>query len=204
MLCRIRIRRLISIHMRSNFGKVARYLMLAVSVLGIAVVLDNLYIVLRPQDRLGEASNNCIKGDLPSVPNGSGMVATAHVASCSFGLAHGAETTYAYVHKTGDKDSRESLVFRFANAGNLYRPQMVWSDNSSLHISVSEVGEVTEQVTSKEGVKISYSIGKEDMSREESLRLRMHDAEISFVWLIFLTAICVLSARSIRKQKNKT
>ena len=80
---------------------------------------------------------------------------------------------------------------------------MVWSDNSALHISVSEVGEVTEQVASKDGVKVSYSIGKEDMSRKESLRLRMHDAEISLVWLICLTLICVLIVRSIRKQKIK-
>jgi hypothetical protein len=189
--------------MRTSLSKVARYFLLVVSVLGIALVLDDLYIVLRPQDPLGEASNNCIKGDLPSVPNGTGMVATAHVTSCSFGLAHGAETTYVYLHGLGEKDSRESLVFRFANASNLYRPQMVWSNNSALHISVSEVGEVTEQVTSKDGVKVSYSIGKEDMSRKESLRLRMHDAEISLVWLICLTLICVLIVRSIRKQKIK-
>jgi hypothetical protein len=189
--------------MRSKLGQFARYFFLAASVLAIFVVLDDLYIVLRPQDPLGEASNNCIKGDLPSVPNGTGMVATAHVTSCSFGLAHGAETTYVYLHGLGEKDSRESLVFRFANAGNLYRPQMVWSDNSALHISVSEVGEVTEQVTSKDGVKISYSIGKEDMSRKESFRIRIQDAKSSFVLLIFLTLICVLAVRSIRIQKPK-
>ncbi len=187
----------------SSFRKVSSYFMLVVSVLGIAVFLHNLYIVLRPQDPLGEANYDCIKGDLPSIPNGSGLVATAHVTSCSFGLAHGAETTYAYVHQAGEKDSKESLVFRFANAGNLYRPQMVWNDDSSLHISVPEVGEVTEQVTSREGVKISYSIGKEDMTREESLRLRIRDAEISSGWLILFIAICVLSAGSIRRRKNK-
>ena len=84
--------------MRTSLSKVARYFFLVVSVLGIALVIDDLYIVLRPQEPLGEASNNCIKGDLPSVPNGTGMVATAHVTSCSFGLAHGAETTYVYLH----------------------------------------------------------------------------------------------------------
>jgi hypothetical protein len=190
--------------MRVNFGKIARYFLLTVSVLGIALVVIDLYAVLRPQDPLGVANYDCIKGDLSSVPNGSGLVATAHVTSCSFGLAHGAETTYAYVHKAGEIDSKESLVFRFANAGNLYRPQMVWNDDSSLHISVSEVGEVTEKVTSKEGVKISYSIGKEDMSREESIRLRIHNAEISSAWLMLFVTICVLSARSIRRQKNRT
>jgi hypothetical protein len=188
--------------MRSKFAKFISYALLAGSLLGIVLVLDDLYVVLRPQDPLGEASDGCVKGDLPSVLNGTGMVATAHVTSCSFGLAHGAETTYVYLHKSSEKDSKESLVFRFANAGNLYRPQMTWSDNSSLQILVSEVGEVTDEVALKDGVKISYSIGKEDMSREDSFRLRMREAKSSSVWLIFLTALCVLTGTFIRRQKQ--
>jgi hypothetical protein len=186
----------------SKFGKVARYFLLVVTVLGIVLVLKFLYEDIGPSDSLGEASDNCARGDLPSVPSGSGMVATAHFTSCTYGFAHGAETTYVYVHKTGEKDSRKSLVFRFDNGGNLDEPQITWSDNLSLHISVGAVGEVTKQIASKDGVKISYSIGKEDMSREESLSIRMHDAKILFVCLVLLTGICVLAVRSILKQKK--
>ncbi len=190
--------------MRSKLGNFARYFLLTVSVLGIVVVLDELYVVIGPQDPLGEASDSCIKEDLPSVPNATGIVATAHVTSCSFGFAHGAETTYVYLHKPEEKDSRQSLVFRFANAGNLYRPQMSWSDNSSLHISVSEVGEITEKIASKDGVKISYSIGKEDMSWDEDFRLRMREAKTTSIWLIFWAGICVLTIVSIRRQRRRS
>jgi hypothetical protein len=188
--------------MMSKFGKVARYFLLVVSVLGVVLVLKFSYDDIGPYDSLGEASDKCARGDLPSVPNGSGMLATAHFTSCSYGLAHGAETTYVYVHKTGEKDSRKSLVFRFDNGDNIDSPQITWSDDLNLRISVPAVGEVTKQIASKDGVKISYSIGKEDMSREESLRIRMHDGEILFVCLVFLTGICVLTVRSILRQKK--
>jgi hypothetical protein len=177
---------------------------LVVSVLGIVFVLNYLYRNIGPSDSLGEASDNCVRGDLPSVLNGSGMVATVHVTSCTFGLAHGEGTTYVYLHKSGENDSRKSLVFRFDNGNHFDSPQITWSDNLNLHISVPAVGEVTKQIASKDGVKVFYSIGKEEMSREESLRIRRHDAKISFVWLVFLTGICVLTVRSIRKQKGKT
>jgi hypothetical protein len=187
--------------MMSKFGKVARYSLLVISVLGVVLVLKFLYDDIGPSDSLGEASDNCARGELPSVPSDSGMVATAHFTSCTYGFAHGLETTYVYVHKAGEKDGRKFLVFRFDNGGHLDEPQMTWSDNLNLHISVGAVGEVTKQIASIDGVKISYSILKEDMSREESLRIRMHYAKILFAWLVFLTGICVLTIISIRKQK---
>ena len=188
----------------SKLGKVARYFLLVVSVLGIVLVLKFLYDDIGPSDSLGEDSDNCARGDLPSIPNGSGMVATAHFTSCTYGFAHGLETTYVYVHNTGEKDGRKSLVFRFDNGGHLDEPQITWSDNLSLHISVAAVGEVTKQIASIDDVNISYSILKEDMSREESLRIRIHYAKILVALLVFLIGICVLTLRSILKQKKKT
>ena len=189
--------------MMSKFGKIARYLLLVVSLLGIVLALKFLYDDIGPSDSLGEASDNCATGDLPAVPSGSGMVATAHFTSCTYGFAHGLETTYVYVHKAGEKGERKSLVFRFDNGGHLDEPQITWSDSVNLHISVAAVGEVTKQIALIDGVKISYSILKEDMSREESLRIRMHYAKILFACLVFLTGICSLTVRSILKQKRK-
>jgi hypothetical protein len=187
----------------SKFGKIARYFLLVVSVLGIVLVLKFLNDDIGPSDSLGEASDNCARGELPTVPSNSGMVATAHFTSCTYGFAHGLETTYVYVHKAGEKDGRKFLVFRFDNGGHLDEPQITWSNNLNLHISVAAVGEVTKQIVSIDGVKISYSILKEDLSREESSRIRMHYARILFAWLIFQAGVCALTVRSILKQKRQ-
>ena len=187
-----------------QLGKVARYVLLAMSVLGIAWELQGLYVDLHPiRDLLGEADNNCVKQDLPSVSNGAGMVATAHVTTCDYFIAHGAATTFVYVHKSGEQDSGSSLVFMFFNGGHLDPPRIIWDDTLALHISVDEVGGVAEQTTSKNGVKVSYSIGKEDVSLEESRRIRMHDARVDFIWLILWTAVCVLTAWPTLKQRKK-
>jgi hypothetical protein len=190
--------------MMTKLGKVVRYFLLVVSVLGIVLVVKFLYDDIGPSDSLGGSSYSCARGDLPFVPSGSGIVATAHITSCAYGFGVGATTTYVYVHKPREEDSRKSLVLRFDNSGNLDRPQIAWNDSSNLHISVAAVGEVTKQIASMDDVKISYSIGKEEMPREESLKIRMHDAKILFASLIFLTGICVLTVRSILKQKRKT
>src|SRR5882672_9758574 len=99
--------------MNLSLGKFTRYVVLVISIVGIVIVSVFLFNFSRPLDSLGEANNNCARQDFPSVPNDSGMVATAHIVDCTYGLAHGAETTFVYIHKPGEKDSAESLVFRF-------------------------------------------------------------------------------------------
>jgi len=131
------------------------------------------------------------------------MVATAHETGCAIVLLSTEFTTYVYVHKAGERDSAKSLVFRFDDSTESFDdPQIVWSDNSNLHISIPEVGEVTKQLNSMDGVKISYSIGKEDFSGDEDLRDTIHTREVLFVCLIILTGICFLTVRSIREQKH--
>jgi hypothetical protein len=191
--------------MKTSFGQFARYFVLVVSVLGIIVLLRGLYIQLGPLDSLGEVSDNCARGDLPSVPNGAGMVATEHFTSCGYFIIHGEVTTFVYLHTVGEKDSAKSLVFRFYDSSsNDVDPQIEWADSSNLRISVPAVWVVTKQITSMNGVKISYSIGKEEMSREEPAKLRMHDARILFACMLLLTAICVLTGRSLLRKKNTT
>ena len=80
----------------------------------------------------------------------------------------------------------------------------MWSDKTSLHISVPVVGEVTKQVAAIDGVKIFYSIGKEDLPAGGSEKENVHIAEVLFLVLIALIAICVLAAKSIQKLNKKT
>ncbi len=129
--------------MRTKLGKIARYLLLAVSGVGVSVILFGLYKTLRPIDALGEASDNCVREDFSPVPNGSGLVATAHFTSCDYFIIHGDQTTYIYVNKEGTKEGRKSLVYRFNNFEHLDPPEIKWTDKSSLHITVPAVGEVT-------------------------------------------------------------
>ena len=105
------------------------------------------------------------------MPNGTGMVATGHSTGCAIALLSTEFTTYVYVHKAGEQDSAKSLVFRFYESPEGFDgPKITWSDDSNLHISVSKVGEVTRQLNSIGGVKVSYSIGKQVFPREQDLK----------------------------------
>jgi hypothetical protein len=189
--------------MRPNLGRFARYFLLALSILGIYYGLDRLYNDLVP-DALGETSGTCdTRGDFPSVPNGTGMVATGHVTGCAVVLLTTEFTTYVYIHRTGEADSRKSLVFKYDSTGLSVDPQIAWSDNSNLHVSIPEVGAVYKQLTSVDGVKISYFIGKESDPPEVVAREFRLDVEISFVWLAFWSGICALTLRSVLKKKAK-
>lgn len=183
-------------------SRAARYVLLAGSTLAIAAIVFILFTMLRPQDSLGEANENCDRTDLPSVPNGAGMEGTAHVTSCGYFIAHGDDATYFYLHRAGEKDTSQSLVFRYDNIhGGQPTPQIVWSDSSTVHISVSQVGEVTKQVPSTDGVKILYSVGLEDTPAGSSATLVRCTAAALFVLLYFLVKACVLTLRSLRKEK---
>ena len=172
------------------------------SIFGIGVVL---FLLIRQAsvDELGEADGNCIYQDLGSAPNGTGLVATAHETACTYGLVHAGETAYVYVHKAGDSDRGKSLVFLFGESKSGGPPQVVWRDSLTLQISVSRVGEVLKQRNSMGAVKISYSIGEEEIPRGESAKLRRRSLSILSALLISLSAICLVTARLIRRQRNK-
>jgi len=174
-------------------GKFADYFLLGLSFLSILMALYWLYIGVAPMlDSLGETNgSNCdARGDFPTVPNGTGMVVTGHSTGCAVVLLSTAFTTYLYVHKTGETDSGKSLVFRFSvSPDSSEDPKLEWADASNLHISVPEVAAVTKQLTSINGVKISYSIGKIDYSLEEVERDVKDDAALWSFWLIFWTAV---------------
>jgi hypothetical protein len=178
-------------------NKFVRYFLVVLSILGILIALHRLYGDLYPLlNWQGEIDGSCdLRSDLPSVPNGTGMVAKAHVTGCeAWPLPSVAYTTYIYVHRVGEPDSANSLVFRFYAASDDLN--IVWADDSNLHVSISEVGDTSKQITSIGGVKISYSIDKEESSPEEIARLVRHDEAVSFVWLIFCTGVWIRYLRT--------
>jgi hypothetical protein len=175
--------------------KFADYFLLGLSLLSILIALYWLYIDVAPMlDSLGETNgSDCdTRGDFHPVPNGAGMVATGHSTGCAVVLLTTEFTTYVYVHKTGESDSAKSLVFRFDVSPDASEdPKLVWDDASNLHISVPEVAAVTKQLTSINGVKISYSVGKIDYSLEEVERDVENDAALWSFWLIFWAGVWI-------------
>jgi hypothetical protein len=140
-------------------------------VIAIFVLLAAIFIFNKWQnykDPQGEASDNCIKVDLPTVSNRSGLVVTAHNTACD--ALGGTSAVYVYVHRSGAPDSRENLVFRFADRYDARPPTIAWTNESSLLISVSHVSEVTKQLNTMQGINISYVIGKEDYPQENARR----------------------------------
>lgn len=187
--------------MRRRIGEFVRYSLLVVSISFVLLGLNRLYDDLVP-DSLGEPSTSCdARGDLPSVPNGTGLVVTSHVTGCAIVLLATAYTQYVYVHRIGEADSARSLVFKYDLSGveSIDDPRIVWRDSSNLQISIPEVGAVFKQVNSIDGVRISYSIGKEDYARQELARDERLDEEITLAWMAFWAGVCALTVRSIRK-----
>lgn len=123
------------------------------------------YVWYQSLDPQGEATDNCEKVELPSVPNGAGMVVTAHNTACS-GYA-GSSAIYVYVHKVGEVESSDSLVFRYFESSSEGPPKIEWTNSNALRISVGEVSEVTKQLNSMDGVAISYAIGGEEFPRDK-------------------------------------
>ena len=172
-----------------NLGKFGRYSLLGLSILGSCLALNRLYGDFYPLfNSLGQSNRGCdMRSYVKSVPSGTGMVATTRLTACdSWSPSY---TTYVYVHRAGESDSAKSLVFSFdADSDDL---KILWTDGSNLHISISEVGDANKQITSMDGVTISYSIGKEGYSPEAIARLLRHDEELSLAWLIFCTGIWI-------------
>ncbi len=111
-------------------------------------------------DPQGESNDSCIKVDLPAARSHSDMVATAHNTVC--GVMGGSSAIYVYVHRLGESDDRKNLVFRFFDSFEAAAPTIVWTDDSSLLVSVSHVSQITKQIYALDGIKLRYKVGKID------------------------------------------
>lgn len=123
------------------------------------------------KDPQGEANDYCTKWELPTVPNHSGWVVTAHKTACDvFG---GNSAVYVYIHKSDTIEYRGNLVFRYFDIYDVEPLKSEWTDESSVRLSVSHVSEVTKQLNVMGNLNISYAIGKEDYPRRD---LTKHDS----------------------------
>ena len=146
----------------SIFWKIARYLGIVLSSMVMIVALVGLYRLVKSVDPQGDEKSCCIKEELPSVPNGAGLVVTAHTTSCE--CFPGGVGTYIYVHSAGKSDSRRTLVFRYYEGGIPQggEPKIAWVGPMTLNIIVDHLGKVTKQLYSIHGVNISYTIGSQE------------------------------------------
>jgi len=137
-------------------------LFILIPIVGCVILLGYFwYDNLDPQ---GGENSYCNSVEIEPVRNKSGMVVSAHNTVCDgFG---GSSAIYVYVHQLGQNESKNSLVFRYADIASVSPPKFEWISNDSLHISVDNVSQVTKQLYLMEGMKISYSIGNEDYPRQ--------------------------------------
>jgi hypothetical protein len=154
----------------------------------------------------GETDCGVAREYAPSIPNGAGKLAIAHITDEDCDLAH-SDVTFVHVRKLGEGDTRRSLVFKYEGDVGSYFPEMEWTDKSTLHISVGNISEVMKQVDSVDGVKIVYAIGREEIPRSEvRLYSALGNAIRVFVVGLLLVVLCSsgVGARSILRGRNDT
>jgi hypothetical protein len=110
-------------------------------------------------DPQGGANAWCIKTELLAVPNGAGLIATAHQTDCDAIAKDGA--VYVYLQKEGQTESKHTLIFRYFDLATENPPEIIWASESSLRISVGRVSTITKKVEHAAGVDITYVIGRE-------------------------------------------
>jgi len=143
-----------------------RYFALAVSALLIAATAYTLYLIPSRIDPQVRGPGSCFSRALPSIPNANGLIVSSYESVCDdFSLS---SAVYVYLHRPGEQDDSGSLILRYANRppdSNL--PKIRWIDDKSLSISVNEAILVTKILNSSHGIRISYSIVKEDFPRDD-------------------------------------
>jgi hypothetical protein len=167
-----------------------KYLWLLSCVVTILAALPILYFGLIKLDPQGAQNGSCFSEPLPPTLNGRGMVASGHHTFCD-DIIHDS-AVYIYLHKAGDADAPNSLIFRYADDGTTAPAKIEWKDANTLSIAVGAVLQVTKLVESVDGVAIRYAIGREPVPREA------WDADVRHLeyFLGFLIAVLVLAALS--------
>jgi hypothetical protein len=142
------------------FINIGKFYALAILCIFLVIALILCYVWFDNADPQGGNSAYCTSVELPAVPNGLGMIVTAHNTVCDvFG---GNSAVYVHIHKLGTKENKETLVFRYSDISTYQPMNIVWTSNTSVRISVPRVSEVTKQLRTLSGVKIEYDIGKID------------------------------------------
>ena len=170
---------------------IVKYFILLISVLIILGMLFFFYILPDKFDPLGGGSESCITKQLPTIASSAGMVVSGQQTLCD-DVVHDS-AIYVHVHKSGEVESRRSLVFRYADYPSVDPPEIKWNNDSTLLISVGNVSQVTKMITFIDGVKIVYTVGNEEYPREawqnHINNLKLFSVFV-FVLMLGLTNVC--------------
>ena len=177
--------------MSISTGKIAKLFALSsalfIFVLGILAILFYFYLLPGLLDPQGDVRSGCIRDDLPTISNGAGMVVSGHHTYCD-DVVHDS-AVYVYLHKQEDAESRSTLIFRYADKPDVSDPRFEWNDHSTLSISVGDVIQISKMTSSKDGIKINYSIGKEEdtLAKAEQGKRELEEwSVLPFIGLIVL------------------
>jgi hypothetical protein len=148
---------------------------------------------IAPKDMNAES---CFSAALPDVAGGDGLVVSGHHTYCDNFIHDSA--VYVYLHRVNEPADRRHLVFRYSDYAWLPEPKIRWTGTSALYISVGPVVEVTKEVSSMEGVRITYSIKSEQYSRRDADREVYDVLLLAGGVLLFGILMAILSWRLIR------
>ncbi len=156
--------------MRSSVG---RRLVVALKILVllscVTVVLMSLWFFCRVPSLLdpqGEVSSVCKRLRLSPSSNGKGLIVTGYYSVCD-DISHDS-AVYVHLHTVAERETRDTLIFRYFDYPLANPPQFRWLSPSSLVISVGAVEMITKMVTSHSGAHIGYSIRQELHPRDTS------------------------------------
>ncbi len=143
-----------------------------------------------------EYAESCFSTVLPNVAGGDGFIVSGHHTYCD-DIIHDS-AVYVYLHRATESDDRRHLVFRYADNFLVPEPKIVWTGKSTLSISVGPVVAVTKEVSSLEGVRITYSVKREQYPRSD-MEADTHEMELLVGGvLLFGILMAIVSWRLIR------
>jgi hypothetical protein len=150
---------------RPRWGRLA--ILAYVVLLPVVVAVGSWYGVqqgIYEPNPIGDASdrdwgkNNCWTDDFVQRKDADGFIAAARASICDLGFGVDDKTFYVFIHKHGESNSRENLVFRFnAIYENTPPPFVEWISPSRLRIGyAADVSPVTERISNLHGIAIEY------------------------------------------------
>jgi hypothetical protein len=183
--------------MRRKFYVLSFLLFLFVSgILAIAVYFYFLFTQFNPQ---GKATANCIKEEILAKPNGVDMIVTAHKTNCRRNKNY--STFYVYLHKQGVVDKADFLIFKYADEPDAPAPAVEWNKDILL-ISTGDVFHIAEQVSSKDGITIHYTLGKEDDEWVKGNPERWARVEIAAFLFLMMILLVISSYKVIKLMRH--
>lgn len=154
-------------------------------------------------DPQGESNGSCDSQAIPSISNRRDMIVSGHYTVCD-NIIHNS-AFYIYLHRSGEPENSQSLVFRYADDPTTPGPQISWRDPITVSISVGNVIQITKLVRQLDGINVVYSIGKQELGQDVWMSWVRTSEVIGLVLLVMLglmAVLCFAIVRSIRNERR--